>query len=112
MKPVPAFFMDNKFVLASVFRVDLRSRMFVHCYKKIKKDTSELLSSHQSSIKATQPCVIIDSKTIKDRRLETLVNIYQQNINPMWNWNRQGNVKIIDICVAKKHTVGSYKTCL
>ena len=42
--------------------------------------------------------------TIKDYRLETLVKIYQQNINPMWNWNRQGNVKIID---GMEHTVGS-----
>ena len=71
-----------------------------------KLHTSELLSSHQSSIKASQPCVIIDSKTIKDRRLETLVNIYQQNINPMWNWNRQGNVKSIDICVAWSKMLG------
>ena len=74
--------------------------------KKNNQATSELVSSHQCSIKASQPCVIIDSKTIKDRRLETLVNIYQQNINPMWNWNRQGNVKSIDICVAWSKMLG------
>ena len=48
---VPAFFMHNKFVLASVFRVDLRSRMFVHCYKKIKW-TSYILQNFFHPIKA------------------------------------------------------------